>query len=150
MNSAESAVLDPMVGWLILGAFSALWVALGWYWGHQDKELDEYVLAGRKLGLGLGIATVMANWVTSNTTLLAPQLVYTMGIWGVLGYSLGAVGLLLFAPMATRIRKLMPTGYTAGDFMQLRYGNTAWRVFLVISLFYCFGWLVSMGWPEAS
>ncbi len=79
MNAAESAVLDPMVGWLILGAFSALWVALGWYWGHQDKELDEYVLAGRKLGLGLGTATVMANWVTSNTTLLAPQLVYTMG-----------------------------------------------------------------------
>jgi Na+/proline symporter len=62
-----------------------------------------------------------------------------------LGYSLGSVGLLLFAPLATRIRRLMPNGYTSGDFVRIRYGNTAWRVFLAISLFYSLGWLVSMG-----
>jgi Na+/proline symporter len=50
-----------------------------------------------------------------------------MGIWGMLGYSLGAVGLLLFAPLAGRIRRLMPSGYTSGDFVRLRYGKLAWR-----------------------
>ncbi|WP_455365166.1 sodium:solute symporter family transporter, partial [Kaarinaea lacus] len=40
---------------------------------------------------------------------------------------------------------LMPTSYTSGDFIRMRYGKTTWRVFLLISLFYGFGWLVSMG-----
>jgi Na+/proline symporter len=39
----------------------------------------------------------------------------------------------------------MPHGFTSGDFIRLRYGPMAWRVFLAISLFYAFGWLVSLG-----
>lgn len=145
MKSVQDAILDPTTGWLILGLFSLLWVTLGWYWGRHSKELDEYVLAGRRVGLALGTATAMATWVTSNTTMAAPQLALQLGIWGMLGYSLGSVGLLMFAPLAKRIRRLMPGGYTSGDFIRLRYGNTAWRVFLGISLFYSLGWLVSMG-----
>lgn len=145
MNSVNSAILDPNVGWAILSGFSLLWIVLGWYWGRNSQQLDEYVLAGRRVGLALGTATAMATWVTSNTTMAAPQLAFQIGVWGMLGYSLGSVGLLLFAPLATRIRRLMPNGYTSGDFVRIRYGNTAWRVFLAISLFYSLGWLVSMG-----
>lgn len=145
MDVVETAILDPTIGWVILAGFSALWVALGWYFGRGADELDQYVLAGRKVGLALGTATVMATWVTSNTTMAAPQLALQMGIWGMAGYSLGCVGLFMFAPVARRIRKLMPSGYTSGDFIRLRYGNTAWRIFLLISLFYSLGWLVSMG-----
>jgi urea-proton symporter len=145
MNAASGAILDVSVGWAVLAAFSGLWVLLGWYWGRNANQLDEYVLAGRRVGLALGTATAMATWVTSNTTMAAPQLALQMGVWGMLGYSLGSVGLLLFAPLAGRIRRLMPSGYTSGDFVRLRYGNTAWRIFLVISLCYSLGWLVSMG-----
>jgi len=145
VNVVGTAILSPTIGWSILIAFSVLWVVLGWYWGRDADELDEYVLAGRKVGMALGTATAMATWVTSNTTMAAPQLAYQMGVWGMIGYSLGSVGLLLFAPLAQRIRTLMPNGYTSGDFVRLRYGKTAWRVFLAISLFYGLGWLISMG-----
>jgi Na+/proline symporter len=145
MNASSNAILDVSVGWIILAAFSVVWVLLGWFWGRRAEQLDEYVLAGRRVGLALGTATAMATWVTSNTTMAAPQLALQMGIWGMLGYSLGAVGLLLFAPLAGRIRRLMPGGYTSGDFVRLRYGKLAWRIFLVISLCYSLGWLVSMG-----
>jgi len=138
-------ILDPAIaGWLLAG-FSILWVLLGWRLGRNSNELDDYMLAGRKVGLALGTATAMATWVTSNTTLVAPEMAYRLGVWGMLGYSLGSVGLLLFAPMARRIREVMPNGYTSGDFMRLRYGKTAWRVFLAVSLVYSFGWLVSLG-----
>ncbi|MCO6412423.1 MAG: sodium:solute symporter family protein [Thiogranum sp.] len=145
MNSVNSAILDPSIGWAILAGFSLLWIALGWYWGRHAQQLDDYVLAGRRVGLALGTATAMATWVTSNTTMAAPQLAFQIGVWGMLGYSLGSVGLLMFAPLARRIRHLMPNGYTSGDFIRIRYGHTAWRVFLAISLFYSLGWLVSMG-----
>jgi Na+/proline symporter len=145
MNSMQSATLDAGTGWLILAVFSVIWIALGGYLGRRAVGLEGYMLAGRKVGLALGTATAMATWVTSNTTMAAPQLALQMGVWGMLGYSLGSVGLMLFAPLAKRIHALMPSGYTSGDFVRLRYGKTTWRVFLAISLFYGFGWLVSMG-----
>lgn len=145
MNSMHSATLDPGTGWLILAIFSVLWIVLGGYLGRRSVGLEGYMLAGRKVGLALGTATAMATWVTSNTTMAAPQLALQMGVWGMLGYSLGSVGLMLFAPLAKRIHSLMPAGFTSGDFVRLRYGKTTWRVFLAISLFYGFGWLVSMG-----
>jgi Na+/proline symporter len=141
----NGALLDPSIGWIILGSFSVIWVALGWWWGRRGTTFDSHVLAGRSVGLALGTATAMATWVTSNTTMAAPQLAYQLGVWGMAGYSLGAVGLILFAPMSERIKHLMPHGYTSGDFVRVRFGSTAWTVFLVISFFYGLGWLVSMG-----
>lgn len=143
--SEHTAILSPATGWLILALFSVLWVFLGWFWGRSHQKLDDFMLAGRNVGLALGIATAMATWVTSNTTMAAPQLALQLGVWGMIGYALGSVGLFLFAPLARRIRHLMPNGYTSGDFVRLRYGTTAWRVFLIISLFYGFGWLISLG-----
>lgn len=145
MNNVNDAILDANTGWLILAVFSAVWIFLGWFWGRKAKVLDDFMLAGRKVGLALGIATAMATWVTSNTTMTAPQLTLQLGIWGMLGYSLGSVGLMLFAPLTRRIKQLLPFGYTSGDFIRLRYGNTAWRVFLLISLVYAIGWLISLG-----
>ena len=139
------AILDTELGWLILAIFSVVWIFLGWWLGRRAAGLEGFMLAGRKVGLALGTATAMATWVTSNTTMAAPQLALQMGVWGMVGYSLGSVGLILFAPLAKRIRELMPHGFTSGDFIRLRYGRTTWRVFLVISLFYAFGWLVSLG-----
>ncbi|WP_455201261.1 sodium:solute symporter family protein [Kaarinaea lacus] len=145
MNDVNSAILDSSTGWIILAIFSAIWIALGWFWGRKAKQLDEFMLAGRNVGLSLATATAMATWVTSNTTMAAPQLTLQLGIWGMVGYSLGSIGLILFAPLAKRIRQLMPTSYTSGDFVRMRYGKFTWRVFLAISLFYGFGWLISMG-----
>ena len=138
-------VLSPSIGWAILGGFSVVWVFLGYFWGRRGSTFEGHMLAGRNIGLALGTATAMATWVTSNTTMAAPEVAYRFGVWGMVGYSLGAVGLILFAPMAERIRHLMPNGYTSGDFVRVRYGTTAWIVFLLISLFYAIGWLVSMG-----
>jgi Na+/proline symporter len=145
MNNVNSAILDANIGWMILAGFSVIWIWLGWFWGRKAKELEDFMLAGRNVGMALGIATAMATWVTSNTTMVAPQLAFQLGIWGMLGYSLGSVGLMLFAPMARRIRQLLPHGFTSGDFIRLRYGVWTWRLFLVISLVYAIGWLISLG-----
>lgn len=138
-------VLSPGWAFVILAIFGVIWVWFGYWLGRKNETLSDFMLAGRNVGLALATATAMATWVTSNTTMTAPQLTYQLGIWGMVGYSLGAVGLLLFAPLATRIKNLLPSGYTSGDFIRLRYGKFAWRVFLLISFFYAFGWLISLG-----
>ena len=141
----KSAVLSPTIGWILLSLLGILWIVLGIYWGRKAKNVEGYMLAGRNVGLALGAATAMATWVTSNTTMLAPQFALQLGVWGMLAYSTASFGLFLFAPLAKRIRQLMPTGYTSGDFIRLRYGRNAWLLFLLISIFYGFTWLISMG-----
>jgi len=140
-----SALLPPTWGWSLLFLFSGLWIGLGMLWGGRAASLDGYMLANRNVGIALGAATAVATWITSNTTMLAPQFALQMGMWGMIAYSTAAIGLLLFAPMAERIRKLMPHGYTSAEFVRLRYGNKAWTAFLVISIFYSLTWMVSMG-----
>ncbi|WDE08784.1 urea transporter [Thalassomonas viridans] len=130
---------------VILAGFSALWILWGWYLGKRSKSHDDFVLAGRNVGFALATATAMATWVTSNTTLVAPQLTFQFGVWGMLGYSMAALGLILFAPLASKIKQLLPSGYTSGDFIHTRYGRAAWAVFLIISLCYALGWLISLG-----
>ena len=95
--------------------------------------------------MAFGTATAMATWVTSNTVMLAPVFALEKGVWGMLAYATASFGLFLFAPLALRIRRLMPKGYTSGDFIRLRFGSTAWILFLIITLVYSMAWLVSMG-----
>lgn len=141
----QSFIISPETGWILLGTLGVLWIVLGIYWGRKAKNMDGFMVAGRNVGLAFGAATAMATWVTSNTTMLAPQFALQLGIWGMVAYSTASFGLFLFAPLAKRIRALMPSGYTSGDFIRLRYGKPTWILFLVISIFYGFTWLVSMG-----
>ncbi|WP_151173638.1 sodium:solute symporter family protein [Pseudoalteromonas ruthenica] len=138
-------MLDTQTALIITAIFAIVWVVFGWWLGRHIKSHEDFALAGRNVGFAFATATAMATWVTSNTTLVAPQLTYQFGIWGMVGYSFAALGLLLFAPLSQRIKRLLPTGFTSGDFIRLRFGRFSWRIFLIISLVYAFSWLVSLG-----
>ncbi len=142
MNLAVS--ISPGTGWAVVITLGIIWVGLGLWWGRKAKSSEGFMLAGRNIGLALGAATAMATWVTSNTVMLAPKLAYTQGIWGMIAYSTAAFGLLLFAPLAIRIRSILPKGVTTGDFFRERYGFIGWLVFLLITIIYSTAWLVTM------
>lgn len=136
---------SSQTAFLILFCFSFIWILWAWFIGRKLKTSDEFAVAGRNVGFTLATATTMATWVTSNTTLVAPQLTYQFGIWGMVGYSLACLGLIFFAPLAQKIKALMPQGITSGDFIYQRFGKLTWFVFIAISFFYALGWLVSLG-----
>src|SRR6056297_2715883 len=128
MIIAAAPVLSPSAGYVMLVLFSVLWIGLGLWWGRRAKSYEGFAVAGRNVGLALGTATAVATWMTSNTTMLAPQFALQLGVWGMLAYCTASFGLFLFAPMAERIRALMPNGYTSAEFVRLRYGNFAWGI----------------------
>lgn len=146
-NSLEPGgfALNSTIGLSIVVVFGFVWIVFGWFIGRTNKTHEDFALAGRNVGFAFATSTAMATWVTSNTTLVAPELTYQFGIWGMVGYSFAALGLILFAPLSSRIRELLPQGYTSGDFIRLRYGHWAWRIFIFISLVYAMGWLISLG-----
>ncbi|EMI41366.1 sodium/solute transporter family urea transporter [Rhodopirellula sp. SWK7] len=139
-----TAVLSPTAGYVMLACFSVLWISLGIWWGRRATSYDGFAVAGRNVGLALGTATAVATWITSNTTMLAPQFALQLGVWGAVAYSTASFGLFAFAPMSGRIRQLMPKGYTAVEFVRRRYGSLGSVPFLLISIFYAITWLISM------
>jgi len=136
--------ISSSTAWVVILTLGVLWVGLGIWWGRKAKNSEGFMLAGRNIGLALGAATAMATWVTSNTVMVAPKLAYTQGIWGMIGYSTAAFGLLLFAPLAMRIRSILPKGVTSGDFFHQRYGTTGWVIFMIITIVYSLAWLITM------
>ena len=141
---AAGQILSQEAGYILLALFSVLWVGLGLWWGRRATSYDGFSVAGRNVGLALATATTVATWITSNTTMLAPQFALQLGVWGALAYSTASFGLFAFAPMSARIRQLMPNGYTAVEFVRRRYGTPGAIPFLLISLFYALTWLISM------
>ena len=144
ISGSAEPILNATVGYALLGLFGLAWIGLGILWGRKATTYEGYAVAGRNVGLAMGAATAVATWITSNTTMLAPQFALQLGIWGMLAYSTASFGLFAFAPMAKRIRSLMPAGFTAVEFVRRRYGRPGGILFLLISLFYALTWLVSM------
>ena len=52
----ESTVLSASAGWVLLGLFGVMWIALGIYWGRRAKSLEGFMVAGRNVGLALFVA----------------------------------------------------------------------------------------------
>ncbi|WP_442506396.1 sodium:solute symporter family transporter [Novipirellula sp. SH528] len=144
MIVAATPILSSTAGYVMLALFSVLWISLGLWWGRRAKSYDGFAVAGRNVGLALATATAVATWITSNTTMLAPQFALQLGVWGAVAYATASFGLFAFAPMSGRIRKLMPNGYTAVEFVRRRYGSWGTIPFLIISMFYALTWLISM------
>src|SRR5699024_112204 len=59
------------------------------------------------------------------------------------GYAVAGLSLCIFAPLALRIKKIMPHGCTSGDFVRCRYGKAVWIAFLLISAWYFVGFLMT-------
>jgi Na+/proline symporter len=57
------------------------------------------------------------------------------------------LSVIFFAPLAQRIKDVMPKGVTSGEFFRLRYGRNTWSIYFILSVAYLFAFLVtqSMG-----
>ncbi len=131
------------IAYLLVIGFGVLWLFFGYLWSRKIKTSDDFTVAGRQVGLAIGSATVMATWCTASTVLAAPELGYQAGLWGMIGYGLGGLGVIMFGPIAQRIKTLMPTGVTSGDFMRTRYGEGTWGLYMVLSNVYNLAFLVT-------
>lgn len=119
-------------------------LSFGFFVGKRmNKSSNDFLYAGRNVGLALSTATLIAAWVTGNTTMSAPEQGYTIGIVACFGYAMAGLSLCIFAPLALRIKKIMPNGCTSGDFIRCRYGRAVWFVFLLISAWYFTAFLMT-------
>jgi SSS family solute:Na+ symporter len=111
---------------VLLIVYSALLVAFGLWIARYVRSSADFFVAGRTLGAPLLFSTVLAANIGAGTTIGAAGIAYRDGIsawWWNGAAAIGSLVLaLLVGPRIWRIARAANL-YTAGDYLELRYGS---------------------------
>jgi SSS family solute:Na+ symporter len=138
---------------VVIIAYAAGLVGLGFYASRRVKSSSDFFVAGRRLSPRLLFATLLAANIGGGSTVGAAGLGYQYGLsaWWWVG-SAGLGQLILAATVGPRIWKLARSNgfYTLGDFLGWRYSPSVRAVTAVIlwlgSLSILAGQLIGIAW----
>ncbi|QLC34826.1 sodium:proline symporter (plasmid) [Halarchaeum sp. CBA1220] len=136
------ATLTLAVAVVALAATSAVGV---WYARRGERSLDALLTARGSASEGTTAASIVGS-VMGAWILLSPAEAGAAygGLTAVLGYALGsAVPLLLFVPVARRVRAVMPDGHSLTEYVRARFGTAFYCFVLAVSVFYMFVFLAA-------
>ena len=112
---------------LVLSAYVLLQVGVGLYFSRRVRAAGDFFVAGRGLGPGLLLASLIAANIGAGSTVGATGLGYREGLraWWWVG-SAGLGTLILAFLIGPRIRRIAAEHdlRTVGDFLEHRYGRT--------------------------
>jgi Na+/proline symporter len=118
--------LSPALGFAVIGALGLVMLALALAVRSMIRTTDDYVAAGRRIGLGFGVGSVIAVWTWSVAVLTSAAVTYTWGISGLFWFVVpNGLAIMLLAPFALHLRKKLPAGYTITQFIKERFNNPA-------------------------
>ena len=98
-------------------------------WG-QKSTLDRFLLADRKVGGFVGSMSIAASWIWAPAIFVSSQIGYQWGLSGLVWFVIpNMLALFIFAPLANKVRKTLPYGYS-----YVEYIGRGHRSFVVIQL----------------
>ena len=124
----------------IILAYLVVLMIFNFYRARKVKSQEDFMVAGRSLGVGVMVFTLICTWIGSGTFVAGAEFAYRAGfssLWLAGGAWLGIV-IIYF--LAGKIRTFGQ--YTIGDIMEVRYGKVA-RVAGAIALIISFVAIVS-------
>ncbi|MES3517208.1 MAG: sodium:proline symporter, partial [Natronomonas sp.] len=109
------------------------------------RSVEDFISVRNSAGSGTVTATVVASmmgaWIIFSPAEAGAAF---GGLPAILGYAIGsAIPLLLFIPVGSRIRSVMPSGHSLTEFAYARFGATMYLFVLVVSVFYMFIFLAA-------
>jgi len=141
VTAHEPGLVGLLAGAML--AYTAVLFAIGWWARGRIHSSEDYLVAGRRLSLGLTTATLVATWFGAGTLLASADEVRTEGVraaaldpWGA-GVCLLLAGVFLAEPLWNM--KLL----TVPDFFRRRFGPRAETLSAVLLIPGYFGWIAA-------
>jgi SSS family transporter len=138
-------VLTKQEGWTLLIVFGLVMFSVVWLKTRKENNADEFLVAGRVVPLWHGAMSIAVSWIWAPAIFICSMQAYSHGLPGVFWFiAPNILCFFIFAPLAVRLRRLMPYGYTMPEFIIKRYaGNkSAHLAFLTIFFGYQLGAIV--------
>lgn len=92
----------------------------------QRSTLDRFLVAERKVGGLIGSMSIAASWIWAPAIFISSQTGFKWGYAGLLWFCVpNMLALIIFAPLAAKIRRIIPQGYNYIEF--LKSGDRSFR-----------------------
>ncbi len=125
---------------LIILLYLLILTGFNFYRSKKIKSQEDFMVAGRKLGMRMLVFTLICTWIGSGTFIAGAEYAAQAG-WSSLWLPAGAwFGILFIYFFAAKIRTFGQ--YTIGDILEVRYGKVA-RVVGAIMIIIAFTTIVS-------
>lgn len=138
-------VLTSTEGWSVLAIFGVAMFGLVWWKTRHEVRADGFLVADRNVSLAGGAFSIAVSWIWAPAVFICSLQAYTKGLPGIFWFTApNIVCFFVFAPLAIRLRRLMPQGYTLPEFVARRFDGDpkAHVAFLVVFFGYQLGAIV--------
>ncbi|PGS54138.1 transporter [Bacillus sp. AFS041924] len=99
----------------------------------NSRSFREYVQGPIQIGMGMGIISLLARWVTGTTILSSPESMIKYGVFGGIGYAfLGAIALFVFSFIGKKVRKEYHDCLTIGDYLKRKLNPLGFWIMICI------------------
>ena len=103
-----------------------------WVGRGRKRDNAEFLLASRSIGVIPGAMSIAASWIWAPALFVASQKAFEQGVAGLFWFTFpNVLALVLFAPLAFRIRDRLPSGYTLPQFMRATHGRGVHVLYLI-------------------
>lgn len=126
-------IFTPNQGMIALVLYGSLMVALALWskYRHQKQDREEFLLAGRNVGVVFGAMSAAVSWIWAPALFVGSQKAYEQGIAGLFAFCFpNFLALILFSFIALKARKVFPNGFTLPQLMKDRYGSKVHKLYL--------------------
>ncbi len=141
-----NSFISPAEGWLVFLAFALSMIGLVWLVTRPHRNKDDHLLAGRAVRTVPGAFSIAVSWIWAPAVFICSQKAYQQGLAGIFWFTLpNILCFFTFAPLALRLRRLMPQGYSLPDFIWQRFNGDkrTHLIFVILILGYDLGAIVS-------
>ncbi len=118
-------LLTPIEGFLLLALFGVFLCSVVWVSSSRARSAEGFLAAERKVSVFQGSLSIAAAWVWAPAVFICSQQAYQAGLPGIFWFTLpNVLCFFLYAPLAIRMRKRLPKGYTLPDFIAARFPDS--------------------------
>ena len=132
-------IIQPGTGYLILIIFAVvMFAATTLLSGRKYRHTaDGFMAAGRMVPWRLGSISIAVSWIWAPALFVSVQQSYQQGIPGIFWFTLpNILCLFIMAPLAIRIRRFFPTGFSQPEWIRHRFDSRTHKLYLVPFFWY--------------
>jgi Na+/proline symporter len=136
---ARMKIMGTEGAYILLLAFSLLMILVTTLAsrGHYWQTAVGFMAAGRRVPWWLGAISIAITWIWAPALFVSVQQAYQNGVPGIFWFTFpNIVSLLVIAPLAVRIRRYMPEGYTQPEWIRRRFDERTHKLYLIPFFWY--------------
>ena len=131
--------LTPLEGFGLIVMYGVIMGILVYVTRAKRASAEDFLVVNRQLGIFRGSFSIAAAWIWAPAVFICSLKSFTQGLPGIFWFTVpNILCFFTFTPLALRLRRLFPQGYTWPDYIWLRFGGDK-RVHIV-SLAVYFGY----------